>query len=131
MLPHYREVTVRYFAAVTQLGMRLLRLIALALELPADFFSPMFSRPMLFLRPLHYIPRPSQPDKASSFTLFPVVINFWPVTVVYILKSSLISNSWISLRTGLCMPPAARYIYDLHTAIAENLKPSKTPGKMR
>lgn len=52
-----------YFDAVTALGMRLLRLLALALNLEPEFFLPMFQRPMLFLRPLHYIPRRSQPDQ--------------------------------------------------------------------
>jgi len=63
LLPEYRRVTAAYFDAVTMLGMRLLRLLAMALELDADFFHPMFSRPMLFLRPLHYIPRQSLPEK--------------------------------------------------------------------
>ncbi len=52
-----------YFEAVTALGMRLLRLLALALNMEPDFFLPMFQQPMLFLRPLHYIPRRSQPDQ--------------------------------------------------------------------
>lgn len=37
-----------------QLGGRLLRLLALSLGLPAEYFAPYFTRPMLFLRPLHY-----------------------------------------------------------------------------
>lgn len=53
-LPGYREVTEAYFEAVAALGTRLLRLLALSLHLPPDFFAPFFSRPMLFLRPLHY-----------------------------------------------------------------------------
>ena len=63
-LPHYRQVSEAYFNAITALGMRLLRLLALALDLPPEHFHPMFSRPMLFLRPLHYAPRKSQPEKA-------------------------------------------------------------------
>ena len=51
---------------MTALGMRLLRLLALALDLPPEHFHPMFSRPMLFLRPLHYIPRKSQPEQACG-----------------------------------------------------------------
>ena len=64
VLPRYRQVTEAYFRAVTALGMRLLRLLALALDLPPQHFHPMFTRPMLFLRPLHYAPRRSRPDKA-------------------------------------------------------------------
>ncbi len=33
---------------------RLLRLLALSLGLPAEFFDPFFTHPMLFLRPLYY-----------------------------------------------------------------------------
>ncbi len=43
--------------------MRLLRLLALALDLPPEHFHPMFTRPMLFLRPLHYAPRQSHPEQ--------------------------------------------------------------------
>ena len=78
LLPKYKQVTQAYTSAVTALGMRLLRLLALALDLPAEHFDPMFSKPMLFLRPLHYAPRRSYPDQVrcrqsqqqrSSFTL--------------------------------------------------------------
>ena len=41
---------------------RLLRMLALALDLPAEYFAPHFTRPMLFLRPLHYGPQLSDPD---------------------------------------------------------------------
>ena len=64
LLPEFRRVTEAYFGAVTALGMRLLRLLALALDLPPEHFHPMFSKPMLFLRPLHYIARKSQPEQA-------------------------------------------------------------------
>ena len=63
LLPEFRRVAEAYFGAVAALGMRLLRLLALALDLPPEHFHPMFSRPMLFLRPLHYIPRKSQPEQ--------------------------------------------------------------------
>jgi isopenicillin N synthase-like dioxygenase len=71
LLPEYRRVSEAYFGAVTNLGMRLLRLLALALGLAPDYFLPMFGRPMLFLRPLHYIPRRSQPDQVCNFHLPP------------------------------------------------------------
>lgn len=72
LLPEYRRVTTAYFDALTVLGMRLLRLLAMALGLEADYFHPMFSRPMLFLRPLHYIPRRSQPEKVRATQLCPM-----------------------------------------------------------
>lgn len=44
------------------LGMRLVRLLAMALRLPRDFFDDKFVRPMAFLRPLHYNEEPSDPE---------------------------------------------------------------------
>lgn len=54
LLPGYRAVVEEYFEAVRGLGMRLLRLLALSLELPADYFASSFTHPILSLRPLHY-----------------------------------------------------------------------------
>ena len=54
LVPGYRAATEAYQEAVTALGFRLLRLLALALGLPPDHFAPFFTRPMAFLRPLHY-----------------------------------------------------------------------------
>ena len=41
---------------------RIVRLLALALGLPADHFDPLFKPPIVSLRPLHYSATPSQPD---------------------------------------------------------------------
>ncbi len=54
LLPGYRETTEAYVRAMTQLGLRLVKLLALALRLPANFFDDKFEKPMTFLRPLHY-----------------------------------------------------------------------------
>ena len=54
LVPGYRAITQQYFAAMEQLGFRVLRLLALSLALDGDHFLPFFTRPMLFLRPLHY-----------------------------------------------------------------------------
>lgn len=62
LLPRYREVTQAYFDALYGLGMRLLRLLALSLDLHPDYFAPMFDRPMIALRPLHYAAQKSDPD---------------------------------------------------------------------
>lgn len=56
LVPGYRAATQSYWEAVGQLGGCLLRLLALSLGLPPEFFAPYFTRPMLFLRPLHYRP---------------------------------------------------------------------------
>ena len=50
----WRDTMRAYFQSVHLLGMRLLRLLALSLNLPADYFTPKFSDPMEALRLLHY-----------------------------------------------------------------------------
>lgn len=47
-----------YVARMEDLSRRLTELIALCLELPADYFRPHFERPTTFLRLLHYPPTP-------------------------------------------------------------------------
>eukprot|EP01025_Chloroclados_australasicus_P022760 TRINITY_DN23338_c0_g2_i1.p1 TRINITY_DN23338_c0_g2~~TRINITY_DN23338_c0_g2_i1.p1 ORF type:complete len:268 (-),score=9.01 TRINITY_DN23338_c0_g2_i1:300-1103(-) len=54
--PRFRSVTERYFTACTKLGYKLLRTLALSLDLPPDYFKKKFDAPMLFLRPLHHTP---------------------------------------------------------------------------
>ena len=62
LLPQYRAVTEAYMAAVSSLGLRLVRLIALALYCPADYFDEMFATPTTTLRPLHYSAAISDPN---------------------------------------------------------------------
>lgn len=50
----YRAATEAYQAAAEATAFRCLRLLALSLGLPVDHFAPFFTRPMVFLRPLHY-----------------------------------------------------------------------------
>lgn len=45
-------------------GCRVLRLLALALDLPVSFFDERFSRPIANVRAVHYLEgQPSNPDK--------------------------------------------------------------------
>ena len=44
LLPGFRAVWESYFAQVKALGVRILRLIAIALELPPEYFAPWFDR---------------------------------------------------------------------------------------
>lgn len=53
-LDGWKDTMCAYFQAVHLLGMRLLRVLALSLDLPADYFTPKFSDPMEALRLLHY-----------------------------------------------------------------------------
>ena len=59
--PWLREASEAYFAATTQLGLRLLRLIAVAQELPEDYFLKFCKNPMVQMRLFHYPPQPPVP----------------------------------------------------------------------
>ena len=50
-------------AALLALSFRLLRALALALDLPPEHFRPFFDPPSPFLRPLHYSARASAPEQ--------------------------------------------------------------------
>lgn len=62
LLPDFRRITKLYFEALSALGFRMLRLLALALDLPPDYFSPFFKTPGMLLRPLHYAAEKSSPS---------------------------------------------------------------------
>jgi isopenicillin N synthase-like dioxygenase len=62
-LPGFKEQTLAYQAAVRDLGDRVLRLMALSLDLPEDYFERVYDTPGLGLRLLHY---PPQPEKAAA-----------------------------------------------------------------
>ena len=53
-LPDFRPVMASYFDGILALGLRTLRLMALALDLPIDWFAERYKQPLLNLRPLHY-----------------------------------------------------------------------------
>jgi isopenicillin N synthase-like dioxygenase len=55
-IPEFREITLRYFAALEALSMRLLPIYARALDMPADFFGPLCDRSLSSLRLTHYPP---------------------------------------------------------------------------
>ena len=62
LVPEFRPVMYAYYDALTALGMRLMRLLALTLNLPPGFFTDRFQQPLASLRPIHYSGRISQPD---------------------------------------------------------------------
>ena len=64
-LPAFREAVLAYQAAMEAFCRRLLRPMALALNLPPDALLPYFEKPTTFLRLLHYPPQaPDSPDDA-------------------------------------------------------------------
>jgi isopenicillin N synthase-like dioxygenase len=65
LLPEFRQTIEAYYAANRKLGMRVIRLIALALDLPSDYFDAYFEKPTMLLRPLHYVSKPSDPEQGT------------------------------------------------------------------
>ncbi|MEK9661962.1 MAG: 2-oxoglutarate and iron-dependent oxygenase domain-containing protein [Alphaproteobacteria bacterium] len=56
VLPGFRTKMLEYYATMEALGRRLLPLYARALDLPADYFTPLFEDPMWTTRNAHYPP---------------------------------------------------------------------------
>lgn len=61
--PFMRETLVAYYAAMSELGTRLLKHIARSLELDAEFFAPFFDPPSATLRLIKYPPHPENADE--------------------------------------------------------------------
>jgi isopenicillin N synthase-like dioxygenase len=55
--PDWRETMQGYYTACQQLGLRLMRALALALDLPEHYFDAYLREPMATLGPLHYPPQ--------------------------------------------------------------------------
>ena len=53
-MPEFQRDVYRYFEEATELGKRMYRLFALALDMPEDFFEPMVTKPCAQLRMLYY-----------------------------------------------------------------------------
>ena len=60
--PEFRPVMSAYYDALDALGMRLMRLLGMTLNLPAEFFTDRMDKHLGTLRPIHYSGRVSQPD---------------------------------------------------------------------
>ncbi len=63
--PHFRQTMEAYWQAMRQLAHQVLHAIALALQLPEDYFDAWFTTPMAVLGPLHYPPQAGQISQAQ------------------------------------------------------------------
>ncbi|MAD45455.1 MAG: oxidoreductase [Oceanospirillaceae bacterium] len=64
-IPEFRPVMEEYLKQMTALGERLMKGLALSLELPEDYFADYCKDPMTTLRLLHYPPQPADADPAQ------------------------------------------------------------------
>jgi isopenicillin N synthase-like dioxygenase len=60
-----REAAEAYFAEATALGKRLLRVFAVSLDMPADYFLQFCTKPMVQMRLFHYPPQPPVTEEKS------------------------------------------------------------------
>ena len=65
-LPGFRDTALAYMAALESLCQKLVRIYAVALDLPADYFDAMFEKPNMIQRFTHYPPRPAYEDNEFS-----------------------------------------------------------------
>jgi isopenicillin N synthase-like dioxygenase len=65
-LPGFRETALAYMSAMESVGKRLVRVYAVALDLPAEYFDPMFAKPNMIQRFTHYPARPSYEENEFS-----------------------------------------------------------------
>ncbi|MBI3708740.1 MAG: isopenicillin N synthase family oxygenase [Proteobacteria bacterium] len=62
-LPEFRPTMQAYVAALDAVAQRLLHAFTIGLALPQDYLAPLFAKPTMFLRLLHYPPHPLEaPD---------------------------------------------------------------------
>lgn len=62
-LQQFRPVMEEYLEHIEELLGRVNRLLALALDLPADYFDSKFDRAVMTLRPIHYTAEGSDPER--------------------------------------------------------------------
>lgn len=62
-LPWLREAAETYYDEMKALGMRMLRLVALAVGMPEDHFLQYAKKPMVQMRLFHYAQQPAEPEE--------------------------------------------------------------------
>jgi isopenicillin N synthase-like dioxygenase len=66
-MPGFRAATTAYYAAMEAMTTRLVPVVALALDLPADYFAAAFAEPNGTIRLIHYPPHPDLEDNEFGF----------------------------------------------------------------
>ena len=63
----FRAATTAYYAAMEAMATRLVPIVAMALDLPADYFAEAFAAPNCTIRLIHYPPHPDPEDNEFGF----------------------------------------------------------------
>jgi isopenicillin N synthase-like dioxygenase len=66
-MPEFRTATVAYYRAMEAMTRRLVPLVAVALDLPEDYFAAAFAEPNCTIRLIHYPPHPTPEDNEFGF----------------------------------------------------------------
>ena len=66
-MPEFRAATTAYYAAMEAMTTRLVPIVALALDLPADYFAEAFAEPNCTIRLIHYPTHPSPEGNEFGF----------------------------------------------------------------
>ena len=66
-MPEFRAATTAYYTAMEVMATRLVPIVALALDLPPDYFAAAFAAPNCTIRLIHYPPHPDPEDNEFGF----------------------------------------------------------------
>ncbi len=66
LVPGFRATLEEFYDAGMAMSRRILRLLALSLDLPPPWFLDRFKKPLTTLRLLHYSAQPSKPDEVRD-----------------------------------------------------------------
>ena len=83
LVPGFKTTMLAYHKACLECTMRIIRLLALALDLPANFFDKDFTHPIASLRPLHYMPSVSLPDQVNLRIIRQLSIPAFLACIIY------------------------------------------------
>jgi isopenicillin N synthase-like dioxygenase len=66
-MPEFRAASTAYYAAMEAMTRRLVPVVAMALDLPSDYFAKAFAEPNCTIRLIHYPPHPDPEDNEFGF----------------------------------------------------------------
>jgi isopenicillin N synthase-like dioxygenase len=66
-MPQFRAATAAYYTAMEAMATQLVPIVAVALDLPADYLAEAFAKPNCTIRLIHYPPHPDPEDNEFGF----------------------------------------------------------------